>query len=128
MDKFLGIDYGKKKVGLAISFGFLATPFQVLKYKNFEILFTKLKAIAEKHKIKKIIVGVSEGESEAGAREFGNKISSKLNIPVVFVDETLTTLDAQKMALEANIKSKKRKGMEDAFAATLILQKYLDSM
>jgi len=113
---------------LAISFGFLATPFQVLKYKNFEILFTKLKAIAEKHKIKKIIVGVSEGESEAGAREFGNKISSKLNIPVVFVDETLTTLDAQKMALEANIKSKKRKGMEDAFAATLILQKYLDSM
>lgn len=123
----LGIDYGDKKVGLAISSGSLATPLKVIKYSDVSELIEKIKNIVLQQKAEKLVLGVSEGKSAEKSREFGHKLSKELNLPVEFVDETLSTQAVQALAIEAGMKRKKRKTMEDAFAAAFILQSYLDS-
>jgi putative Holliday junction resolvase len=123
----LGIDYGKKKVGVAASSGSLAFPLKVIKYSRDEKLIQEIKNLLEREKATVLIIGVSEGESERAAREFGEKVSRELLIPIHFMDETLTTADAELLSLEAGIKRSKRKKMEDAYAAALVLQNYLDS-
>lgn len=126
--RLLGIDYGQKKIGLAISEGRLAEPLKVLKYEELDILIKKILVIIENESIKKIIVGISEGKMASKTKKFGQKLEGIINVPVIFQDETLTTQDAQKLAIEGKINRKKRKSLEDAYAATLILQSYLDTI
>jgi putative Holliday junction resolvase len=119
--KYLGIDYGKKKAGLAFSEGKLAEPLVVLRFENKEELLKKLNEVIKKEKPEKIVVGVSEGEMGEESRQFAKKINAET------FDETLTSQDANTFAIESGISRKKRKNMEDAFAATIMLQNYLDS-
>jgi putative Holliday junction resolvase len=125
--RILGIDYGRKKIGLAISESSLAEPLKVLIYRDIEILNEEIKKIAQEFRIEKIVVGVSEGKMAEETKEFGKKLEKSLKIPAVFQDETLTTSEAQSLSIKAGIKRKKRKKLEDAYSATLILQSYLDS-
>lgn len=122
--KLLGIDFGLKKVGLALSEGKLAEPFLVIKYLGEDQLIQKIKKVVEEEKIERAVVGVSEGEMARKAREFGEKL--KKFVDVYFQDETLTTQDAISFSIKAGIKKEKRKKLEDAFAASLMLQEYLD--
>lgn len=126
--KLLGIDWGKSKVGLAFSGGSLAYPLKVIRYKTEEELINKLLITLEEENIEKIIIGISEGQSAASARKFSESLGKKTNLEIIFEDETLTTHDAHEFALEAGINRKKRKKMEDAFAATLILQNHLNNL
>ncbi len=119
--KTLGIDYGRSKIGLAVSEGILAEPMQVIRYKDTKVLEQKIKEIVETEKIKKIVVGVSEGAMGKESREFAKRLGAET------FDETLSSQDAQRLSIEAGISQKKRKGMEDAYAAAIILQNYLDS-
>ena len=125
--KLLGIDYGRKKIGLAVSDGILAEPLKIQRYKDIKILSDKVKVITKELEIEKIVVGISEGEMGKESKEFGIKLENELKIPVVFQDETLSTQSAQELSISANINRKKRKEMEDAYAAALILQSYIDS-
>lgn len=118
--KYLGIDFGKRKIGLAFSEGILAEPYRIIDHKNWEL---EIKKICEDEDIEKIIIGVSEGKSESVAREFGEKLKTIINLPFEYFDETLTTHDALVKMKEA--KSKKQD--EDAISAAIILQNYLDS-
>jgi len=122
----LGIDFGLAKVGLALADANLAEPFDVIRYKEELDMFTKLEEVVQKKDIQKIVVGFSEGKSGAQAKGFAKRLKVYLNIPVEVFDETLTTIEAQRLSREAGIKRKKRKSLEDAYAATLILQNYLD--
>lgn len=124
--KILSIDWGEVKIGLAASVGKLADPFEVVKYKDEKALTDRLCRIILNKKIEKIIIGVSEGESAKKARKFGKRLSQTANLPVEFVDETLTSKDALEMAIEAGVPRDRRAKMEDAFAAAIILQRYLD--
>lgn len=128
--KILGIDYGKAKVGLALgdTGSRLSEPWKILRYTDIKILSVKIKQIVGKEKVEKIIVGVSEGKMAQESRSFGKQIGEYCNIKVDFVDETLTSADASRLSIEAGIRRNKRKGMEDAFAASLILQSYLDTI
>jgi putative Holliday junction resolvase len=121
----LGIDYGKSKVGLALATGPLASPYKVIKNNN--KLFNQLEEIIKSENINKIIVGLSENEIAEDQKAFTEELKSKLNIEVILQDETLTTRDAQYLSREAGINRSKRKRLEDAFAATLILQSHLDN-
>lgn len=123
----LGIDYGLKKVGLAISVGPLAAPLRVLRFDNETILIENIVRIAKEERAEEFVISVSDGEIAERAQAFGKKLAEGLFLPIHFVDETLSTKDAQAMSIEAGINRKKRKQMEDAFAAALILQSYLDS-
>ena len=126
-NKILGIDYGRSKVGLAIAEGSLSEPLKVIRYKDIKILREQIKQIVQKENIDKIVVGVSEGEMGVESREFGLTISHQSLAIVEFFDETLTSQDAQTLSREAGVPQKKRREMEDAYAASIMLQNYLNS-
>ena len=122
----LGIDFGLKKVGLAIAHGLLAEPLAVVRYSDIKVLEEKIEEICVREKIEKVVVGVSEGKMARETREFMKKLRNELTIPVEEVDETLSSQDAQRVSREANMKRSKRRKMEDAIAAAILLQNYLD--
>jgi putative Holliday junction resolvase len=124
MSNLLGIDFGLKRVGLALATSKIAEPYSVLSGKT---VFEEIIKIIEKEKIQKVVIGISEGEMAANSKEFGEELKVKINIPVEFFDETLTTLDAQSLAIESGMNRRKRKEMIDAMAAAVMLQSYLDS-
>jgi len=126
--KLLGIDYGRSKIGLAMSDGRLAEPYQVIRYKDFDKMIAHIGRIVEKQKIEKIVVGVSEGEMAMEINSFVQTIRLTLNpVPCEVQDETLSTHDAIEMSIASHMGRKKRKEMEDAFAAAIMLQNYIDS-
>lgn len=120
--KYLGIDYGTKKAGLAVSDGKLADPLMVLRFENEEELLKKINNIVQKEKIEKVVVGVSENEMGERSKEFAKKIKA------ITFDETLTSKDASTFAIMAGVPRNKRRRNEDAYAATIMLQNYLDSI
>jgi putative Holliday junction resolvase len=125
--KILGIDYGRSKMGLAISDGPLAEPLKVIRYENTRVVAEQIKKIIEEMGIEKVVVGVSEGEMGKESENFSKNFSEMLKIPVKTSDETLSTQEAQILSREAGIHQKKRHAMEDAYAACIMLQNYLDS-
>ena len=122
----MGIDYGRKKIGLAIAEGPLAEPYAVIRYENEEVLSKKIRKIIKKEGVERIIVGISEGEMARETRLFGESLERELDIPLEFFDETLTSMDATRLSVEAGIKRRKRKEFEDAYAAAIMLQSHLD--
>jgi len=127
MNKVLGIDYGRKKIGLAVAEGPLAEPYEILRYQDIKILVKNIRKIVETLKIEKVVIGISEGKMAEETKNFGKRLEEKIGIPVFFQDETLTTQEAQRLAISAGIKRKKRRALEDAYSAALILQSYLDA-
>ena len=125
--KLLGIDYGRKKVGLAISEGLISEPLKVIRYQKENELFRKLKNVVQSENVEIIIIGLSEGKMAEETKIFGRKLKEKLKLSVVFQDESLSTQIAQQLSISANIKRQKRKKMEDAYSASVILQSYLDT-
>lgn len=127
--KLLGIDYGRRKIGVAISYGKFAEPLQVIRYKDYSKMIDHIKRIIEKQKIEKVVVGVSEGEMAEESKKFASLITNHQSLVTVeFFDETLSTHDAQVMSIQSGMGRKKRKEMEDAFAACIMLQNYIDSI
>lgn len=133
MTNIMGIDYGEKKTGVAIAEGAslrgfsLAHPHSVVRHKTERELIQKLKKIIEEERVEMIIVGVSEGNIGQRARAFAVKISKEIGTEVDLQDETLSTYEAQKLSIKGGIRRKKRRLLEDAYSAALILQSYLDS-
>ena len=125
--KILGIDYGRRKLGLAISEGYLSEPWKVLRVENLDEALKKVTQIIKDEKIEKVVIGVSEGEMGRESKDFGMNLQQELEIQVDTHDEALSTQDAVRLAIEAGMGRKKRNEMEDAFAASIILQDYLDS-
>lgn len=119
--KILGIDYGRSKIGLSTSDGPLAEPLKVIRFNNNESIVEEIKKIIEKENIEKVVVGVSEGEMAEESKLFAKEFNAET------FDETLSTQDAQFLSREAGIGRKKRREMEDAYAATIMLQNYLDN-
>ena len=123
--KFLGIDYGKRKIGLATSdeLSRFAFPYAVLD--NSPVLYSELKIICENEGVKKIVVGESlnyQGEPNIVMKEiiiFKNKLSILTGLPAVLHPEVLSTKQANRIQKET--------AMLDARAAAIILQSYLDS-
>lgn len=123
--KYLGIDYGRSKIGLAVSDGKLAEPLKVIRYTDASAISEKLKQIIKQEKIEKVVVGVSEGEMAEESKKFGLGLNLQ---PLVleFFDETLSSHDAQELSRQTGMSRKKRRELEDAFAASIMLQSYID--
>jgi RNase H-fold protein (predicted Holliday junction resolvase) len=111
--KILGIDYGRSKIGLAVAESSLAEPWKV-------VAPGEIENILKSEKFDKVVVGISEGEMGAESKKFAESIGAET------FDETLTSQDAQRMSREAGIPVKKRHEMEDAYAASIMLQNFLD--
>jgi len=117
----LGVDYGRSKIGLAISEGKLAEPYKVVRYEDKESLINIVKKIIEDEEVEKVVVGISENKMGNESKKFAEEINAET------YDETLTSIDAITLSIQGGVKRKKRKEMEDAYAATIMLQNYLDS-
>jgi putative Holliday junction resolvase len=125
--RILGIDYGRAKMGIALADGPLAEPLKVIKYKDTKILSEQIIRIINTENIEKVVIGVSEGAMGEESTNFSKSFGKMIDIPVETFDETLSTQDAQILSREAGIKQKRRHEMEDAYAACIMLQNYLDA-
>src|SRR3989344_975367 len=127
--KYLGIDYGKRKVGLALSEGKLARSLKVLSIKGLEDGLMQVSKYIGEEMIESVVVGMPEsGESKSIAKKFIKSLEQSLKgtkIKVVEIDETLSSQDAKNKMIEMGVKKKKRQ-KEDSYSAAEILQNYLD--
>jgi putative Holliday junction resolvase len=119
--KILGIDYGRSKVGLAVGEAGFAEPLKVVHVNSYQDAITKIKKEIELEKPEKVVVGVSEGEMGQESKQFATEVGAET------FDETLSSQEAQKLSMEAGVSQKKRHEMEDAYAASIMLQNYLDT-
>lgn len=133
--RILGIDYGRRRIGLAVSdeAGFLARPLDP--YQRTHSLRKDLEylaRLAREAEAGTIVVGLplnmngSKGEMAVEVEEFVGQLQKLMGIAVVVFDERLTSSEAERVLLEGNVKRKDRKRLRDGLAATLILQGYLD--
>ena len=127
----LGIDYGEKKIGLALTAGEFSRPFCVLRVSSIKGQVLQIKDICESEEVEQIVVGLSTLDLDAPINTkikfFVGELQKVVNLPVVFQDETLSSQNALQKMIEAGKGMKKRRE-EDAFAAAIILQDYLDKL
>jgi putative Holliday junction resolvase len=132
--RILSIDFGMKRIGLALSdpLKIFAYPFKTLKIDS--SFFNKLTKLIKDQKIDKVILGIPD-EGNESTNEVRKKIISlknkieKLGIEVITIDEGFTSLMAKERVIESVSKKTKRrdKGLLDRHSAAIILQEYLDS-
>lgn len=133
----MGLDVGSKTVGVAISdpLGFTAQGLEIIKIDeaNQAFGFDRLSELVAQYKVSQFVVGLpknmnnTSGPRVEASQAYGQKIQELFKIPVVYQDERLTTVEAERMLIEqADISRGKRKKVIDKLAAQLILQNYLD--
>lgn len=118
--KVLGIDWGEKRIGLALAGDSFAEPYGVV------ASFEELSRVIEREGIRQVVLGIPEGKHERRVREFGKRIETKFGIPVMLRTEVLTSRMTLEKMIEAG-RSKKDRRELDAAAAALLLQEYLNS-
>lgn len=124
--KYLGVDFGLKRLGLATSEGEIASPFKTVQVKGFHDSINKVLEFAKKENVEKIIIGLPEGKMGNTVSGFINKLK-KLGLVVESTDETLSSKRAVEKMIELDIPKEKRK-INDDIAAAIILQNYLDNL
>lgn len=135
MARMMGLDYGDKTIGVAVSdeFGWTAQGIEVIRRRKPEDDLDRLRQLANEYEVTSIVVGLPKNMNNTiGPRgelciAFSDTLKDALQMPVVMWDERLTTVSAQRTLLEADVSRKKRKQVVDKMAAALILQNYLDS-
>ncbi len=132
--RLLGIDPGKKRIGLAISDEdkLVSTPLKtILKKKNFDFI-KEIKEIIEENNIKGIIVGNplnmdgSKGSSSQSSNDFARNLSNNISIPIAMWDERLSSEGAFKLSANIGVNTSKKIEKLDQNAASFILQGVLD--
>jgi putative Holliday junction resolvase len=133
MARVLGIDFGEKRLGLALSdeSRTLASPLAVYERKDLQSDLRFLSDLILRYQITEIVLGLplnmdgSLGPKAQQVLEFKRALEESLKLPVHTFDERFTTAEAERALLEANMSRRKRKAKRDALAAVLILQGYL---
>ena len=128
--KYLGIDYGLKKVGLAVSEGQVASPLKVIAISSLKDGLEKIGHEIKKEEINRVVIGIPEGQMGRIAKSFAAELKIKYQdqqVQIIETDETLTTKDAQNLMITLGVGMKDRQ-QEDAYSAMLILQQFLDSL
>ncbi len=135
--RIMGLDFGSKTVGVAISDALLITAqgIEIIRRKEENKLRQTLARIEElivEYEVEEIVLGLpknmnaTEGVRVELTMEFKEKLERRTGLPVHLWDERLTTVAADKAMMEAGVRREKRKDYVDMIAATLILQGYLD--
>lgn len=131
----MAVDYGRARVGIALSdaLQMTAQPYSTIEqFKSIDALTATIINICTDMHVQGMVVGLpinmdgTEGEMATEVRKFVSKLVSATKIPVVMLDERLTSRQAKRVLVEAGIKSGKAKGKIDQVAAAFILRSYLD--
>jgi putative Holliday junction resolvase len=133
----MGIDVGTRRIGVAISdpLGMIAQPLTTLEApRGGGVPLDALRAIVEERGVERIVVGLplrmdgSHGPEAQAAAAIAEEIGAALRIEVVLEDERLSSVEAERLLIEAGVRRQERKGTTDRVAAAIILQSHLDGL
>ncbi len=122
--RILGVDYGRVRMGIARGEEGIASPVKEVTGK--ERTLAEIVKLVEDEGVEKVVVGNPGGRMGEEVEEFVKKLRGRLKVGVEVWDETLSTVEARKRAIEAGWGKEKRKRMRDALAAAVMLQSFLD--
>ena len=132
--RILAVDYGRKRIGLAISdeMGLTARPLETLERTNRRDDIRRLREVVKKHGVGRIVVGKpvrldgSAGEMAEEAARFAARLERELRLPVEMLDERLSSWEAQGTTSARKPKRGKQEAGVDAVAAAVILREFLE--
>ena len=133
--RILAIDHGTVRMGLALSdeLGIIAQPLEFVPAEPLEKFFARLKEIIQQKQVELLLIGMprnmdgSYGPAAAKVREFIEALKTAVTIPIKTWDERLTSAQANRMLIQADVRRDQRKQKVDKTAAAILLQSYLDS-
>ncbi len=136
--RILGLDFGQKTIGVAVSdpFGWTAQGIEIVRREeenNLKKSIERIKAICQEYQVDYIVLGYPKnmnntlGERVEKTERFKKRLEKELKLRVELWDERLSTLGAERSLLEADLSRARRKKVIDKMAAVFILQGYLDS-
>ena len=137
--RILGLDYGSKTVGVAVSdpLGLTAQRLDTIWRKQENKLrqtLARIKELVDEYQAEQIVLGYPKnmnntvGERAEKALEFKEMLEKRTGLPVIMWDERLTTVEADRTLMEAGVRRENRKQYLDGLAAVFILQGYLDTL
>lgn|SRR5690348_733615 len=134
--RVLALDHGTKRIGIAVSdeLKIIAQPLEFVAAEPFAAFLARLKALLVEKEVELILVGMprnmdgSYGPAALKVEEFVAALRAALTIPIKTWDERLTSAQANRFLIQANVRRDKRKEKVDKTAAALLLQSYLDSL
>ncbi len=132
--RVLGLDYGERRIGVAISdgLGLTAQPLEVMVNKAGQIIPRLADLIAERQ-ISQVVMGLpkhlnnAEGVKAQEARAFGQALAQTTGVVVDFMDERLSTVAAHRLLMESGLSGPQKRQVVDKLAAAIILQTWLDA-
>ena len=135
MGRILGLDFGLRRVGAAVSDPgrSIASPLEVYERQDVRQDARHYEELVREHDIERIVVGLPvhtsgrEGQLAALAREWGTWLNSVTGKPVVYHDERYSSVVADNLMIESGLNRQKRKSLRDKLAAQIFLQGYLDA-
>ena len=136
MSIILGVDIGDARTGVAISdeLGIAAHPLCTIQRKSRKAVLAELHGLAIAHNVERIVIGLPlqlDGETGTQAkkvRRFAERLQQQVNLPIVFWDESFSTVEAAQILRKTKKRRKKRKQVIDQVAAVLILEGYLEEL
>lgn len=134
--RILALDHGTRRVGVAVSdeLKMIATPLEYIAPEPFTDFITRLNQILIEKEVGLILIGLprnmdgSYGPAAQKVQEFVARLQAEVTVPIKLLDERLTTVQAQRSLLHANVRRDQRKEKVDKTAAAILLQSYLDSL
>ena len=135
LSRILGLDYGERRIGLALSdpLGIIAKPLTVIDRQKTADHISKISEIISERKVTSIVVGLPltlKGQYSKQTEivlDYIEQLKADLKIPILTVDERLSSIAAKKSLQEQSVKTGHEKGRVDETAAAIFLQEYLDS-
>jgi putative holliday junction resolvase len=132
--RYMGLDVGESRIGVAVSdpLGATAQPFETIKRDEGSI--SRLAELVGELEVGTVAVGLpllmdgSEGEQARLVREFAADLDGAIDADVAFIDERLTTKQAESVLREGRVKRSRKRGASDRVAAALILRAYMDGL
>jgi len=132
--RILALDVGEKRIGLAVSdpLGITAQGLEVLSRKDREADLAHILEVARKYRVQEIVVGLPRhmdgrpGKQAPEILDLAQSLGEALGVPVIPWEERLTSVEAERVLLKADVSRRRRRQVVDMLAAVLILQSYLD--
>jgi len=130
----LGLDVGRKRIGVAgcDGTGLIATGLMTIEYKSFQQVLEQLRDLIQQRQVQVLVVGLpysmdgSLGFQAKQVQKFAKRLQMALQLPVEYMDERLTSFQAEQLLHAENISPSRNKGLVDRKAAAIILQQWLD--
>jgi len=134
--RVLGLDHGTERIGVALSddLGMIGQPLEFIPNHPTPGIWERLKELLQDFPYELIVIGMprnmdgSYGPASEKVNQFIEQLKLEIDVPIKTWDERLSSAQANRVLLEANVSRKKRKGKVDKMAAAIILQSYLDSV